>query len=52
MNGGKAAGRGRVATTGDEISSDLQIRLDGAFNLVSSGNSTLPITSFNIINML
>ena len=52
MNGGKAAGRGRAATTRDEISSNLQTRLDGAFGLVSSGNGTSPITSIDIINML
>ena len=52
MNGGKAAGRGRAALTGDEISSDLQTRLDSAFGFVSSGNGTSPISSLDIINML
>mmetsp|Transcript_28205 Transcript_28205/g.31997 ORF Transcript_28205/g.31997 Transcript_28205/m.31997 type:complete len:160 (-) Transcript_28205:565-1044(-) len=51
MNGGKAAGRGRAATTGDETSSDLQTRLDSAFGLVSSSNGTSPITAFDLINM-
>ena len=52
MNGSKAAGRGRAAKIGDETSSDLQTRLDGAFGLVSSGNGMSPITSFDIINIL
>ena len=51
MNGGKAAGRGRAAKTGDEISSDLQTRMDGAFGLVNSDNGTSPVTVFDIINM-
>jgi len=51
MNGGKAAGCGQVATTGDETSSDLQTQLDGAFGLVSSGNGTSPVTAFDLINM-
>ena len=52
MNSGKVVGQGRAATTGNETSSDLQTRLNGAFSLVSSENETSPITSFNIINML
>ena len=51
MNGGKAAGRGQAAKTGDETSSDLQTWLDGTFGLVSSANGTSHITSFDIINM-
>jgi len=51
MNGNKAAGHGWATKTGDEISNDLQTRMDGTFGLVSSGNNTSPITSFDIINM-
>ena len=51
MNGGRVAGHGCAATTGEDTSSDLQTRLDGVFGLVSSGNDTSLVTVFDIINM-
>ena len=49
-NGDKAAGHRLAAKTGDKTTSDLQTQLDSA-GLVSSGNGTSPIISFNFINM-